>query len=297
MFVKKIHTNTGHRAAVYALAQGSSDRRLLSAGGDGWVVEWNLDDPETGRVIADVGAQVFALLSFPNNQQLVAGDMNGGLHWLHIGQPERTRNIQHHQKGVYDLKTEGPWLFSAGGEGVLTRWAIEEARSVESLHLSNRALRVLAIAPNRRELAVGASDGSSYLLDLDTFAIKTTLRQAHDPSVFALCYSPDERWLLSGGRDAMLRIWDLENQTKLHSEQAAHLFTINHIAYSPDGAYFATASRDKTVKIWDAATFKLLKVLETIRDGGHLNSVNRLAWLPDCLVSAGDDRSLIVWEF
>ena len=281
---------------MYALAPGQTQRRLLSAGGDGWIVAWDLDEPETGRVVANVETQIFSLLSIPETHQLIAGNMNGGLHWLDLEHPDRTRNIQHHKKGVYDLKSTGPWLFSAGGEGMLTRWAMEEARSVESLHLSNQALRVMAIAPTRKELAVGASDGAIYLLDLETFAIKTTLQQAHSPSVFSLCYSPDERWLLSGGRDAMLRVWDLEQNLALHTEQAAHLFTINHIAYSPDGAYFATASRDKTVKIWDAIDFKLLKVLETIRDGGHLNSVNRLAWLQDTLVSAGDDRTLILWK-
>ncbi|MBK8425147.1 MAG: hypothetical protein IPL27_03820 [Lewinellaceae bacterium] len=58
--------------------------------------------------------------------------------------------------------------------------------------------------------------------------------------------------------------------------------------------FFATASRDKTLKIWDSATFTLLKVVDTIRDGGHINSVNRLLWLPECLVSASDDRSAIL---
>jgi len=291
------HTCTGHRAAIYALAPGQSARHFLSAGGDGWLVEWNLDDPETGRVLATVETQVFSLLAFPEKKQLIAGNMNGGLHWVDLVHPDRTRNIQHHQKGVYDLLTHGPWLFSAGGEGMLTRWALEDARSVESFHLSNRPLRTIAIAPGRNEMAVGASDGNIYLLDLDSLELKYTLPQAHTPSVFSLRYSPDERHLLSGGRDAMLRVWNLgENTPTLHREQPAHWYTINHIVYAPDGNRFATASRDKTLKIWDAATFRLLRVLDTIRDGGHINSVNRLLWLPDALLSGSDDRTVKVWE-
>ncbi|MBL7775206.1 MAG: hypothetical protein JNK89_04340, partial [Saprospiraceae bacterium] len=266
-------------------------------GGEGWIVDWRLDDPENGRLAAQVNDRIFALLPLPGTRQLLAGAMNGGLHWIDLDQPERTRNIQHHQKGIFDLKTDGDWLFSAGGEGLLTRWSIAEARSVESLQLSGQSLRVLALAPGRRELAVGASDSRIYLLDLDTLAIRAVIEAAHLPSVFALCYSPDERWLLSGGRDAMLRVWAAEKDFSLHAEQAAHLFTLNQIGYAPDGAYFATASRDKTVKIWDAANFKLLKVLETIRDGGHLNSVNRLLWMTkETLLSAGDDRSVLVWS-
>ncbi|MCC6459245.1 MAG: WD40 repeat domain-containing protein [Saprospiraceae bacterium] len=297
MVITKFHTSTGHRSSLYALARGAAAQQVLSAGGEGWVVEWNRSAPDTGRVLANAETQLFALLALPEPHRLVAGNMNGGLHWIDLQQPEQTRNLQHHQKGVFDLQIHAEWLFSAGGEGTLTRWAHQEARSVESFQLSNRPLRSLALAPERRELAVGSSDGSIYLLDLDTLALKQTLPKAHLPSVFTLCYSPDRRYLLSGGRDAMLRVWDLDQGLALVSEQAAHWYTINHIVFSPDGRYFATASRDKTIKIWDAGSFALLNVLDTIRDGGHINSVNRLLWLSaDCLVSGSDDRSLIWWQ-
>ncbi|MCK6695880.1 MAG: hypothetical protein L6Q97_27735, partial [Thermoanaerobaculia bacterium] len=124
---------------------------------------------------------------------------------------------------------------------------------------------------------------------------KNTRPGAHANSVFVVAYTPNHRYLLSGGRDAMLRVWDLENNLTLVSEQPAHWFTVNHLVFSPDGQFFATASRDKTIKIWDTETFQLLRVLETIRDGGHINSVNRLLWTPDYLISASDDRSVILW--
>ncbi|MEQ1744673.1 MAG: WD40 repeat domain-containing protein [Saprospiraceae bacterium] len=293
-----MHTFTGHRAAVYALAQGATDRDLLSAGGDGWITAWNLDEPDTGKVVATVEAQVFSMIAVPEKNRLVAGNMNGGLHWIDLTQPEHTRNIQHHSKGVFDLKMHDEWLFSAGGEGMLTRWSLAEARSLESFHLSNKALRCIAIAPARREVAVGASDGSIYFLDLETLALKHILPQVHKPSVFALGYTPDEQHLLSGGRDAMLRAWALGKTgvPALVSEQAAHWFTINYLAFSPDGSRFATASRDKTVKIWDAHTFRLQRVFDPLRDNGHRNSVNRLLWLPGALVSCSDDRTLKIWE-
>lgn len=294
--LRHLHTCIGHKAALYTLAPGRNDRHFLSAGGDGWIVEWNLDDPDTGNLLASVGTQVFSLCSLPEQQLVIAGNMNGGVHWIHYEHPDRTRNVQHHQKGVYDILSVGDRVFTAGGDGLLTLWDRDSGHALESYHLSNQALRSIAYNEKRKELAVGSSDGSIYFLDSDTLFLKKVLPDAHQNSVFAVSYTPNGRHLLSGGRDAMLRIWETTD-LRLLSEQNAHMYTVNHITFSPDQAFFATASRDKTLKIWDAETFSLLKVIETIRDGGHLNSVNRLMWLPDCLISVSDDRSAMLWSY
>ena len=80
--------------------------------------------------------------------------------------------------------------------------------------------------------------------------------------------------------------------------EPGHWFTINEIVFSPDGKFTATASRDKTIKIWDANSFKLLKVIDAVRGGGHINSVNTLLWSKynNWLISGSDDRSIIIWE-
>ncbi len=293
---EKVHTCTGHNAALYALAPGRTERHFLSAGGDGWVVEWDLDDPELGKLVAAVETQLFSLCALPVQNRIVAGNMQGGLHWIDRAEPDQTRNVQHHKKGVYDLLSIGSELFSAGGDGFLTRWNVANTRTVESLQLSHQALRTISFSEKRGEIAVGASDGGIYLLDAETLAIRRILKNAHTNSVFTLAYSPDGQYLLSGGRDAMLRVWDIKRDWALHSEQPAHWYTINHLCFSPDGLLFATASRDRTLKIWDAQTFELLKVIDTLRFGGHTRSVNRLLWLSEGLLSCGDDRLIICWK-
>jgi len=297
--VRKRGQLTGHNAAIFALGSDATEQSFLSGAGDGWVVRWDLDSPETGRLIAKVETQIFSLFYLPESERVVVGNMNGGIHWVDLNDPEQTRNIAHHQKGIYDLIRVGDHLYSAGGGGMLTRWSVPETRSLESLQLTNQSLRALDYSPQRHELVVGASDNTIYLLDADTLTIKHQQQQAHDNSVFTVRYHPDGQHLLSGGRDAHLRIWTIDDQG-LHPVAAhpAHWFTINSIAIDPRGRWFATGSRDKTIKIWDAKTFELRKVLETARDGCHVNSVNRLYWSPyrDELISCSDDRSMIIWE-
>jgi len=305
----KINTCKGHYAAIYTVAGAFSEGKFFSAGGDRCIVEWDIHHPENGKLVATTETQIYALATLPGTpNRLVAGNMHGGLHWIDLAVPDLTKNIQHHQKGVFDLLVVGEWVFSAGGEGILTRWEAATARSVESYQLTNRSLRALAFSADRGELAVGASDGCVYLLDVTTMALRHTIRGAHTPSVFTVAYHPDGKTLLTGGRDALVKIWNLPplHPSTLHSsilnappflEISAHWFTINHLVFSQNGHFFATASRDKTVKVWDAKTFELLKVADTIRDGGHINSVNRLLWLDETLVSASDDRTIILWGF
>lgn len=295
--LKKLHQLTGHEAAVFALSPGFDPDTVLSAGGDGFVVEWNLDNPEIGRLIAKVGAQLFSMAALPGERKLVLGNMEGGVHWVSLDDPETSRNVAHHKKGTFAILPAGNEVFTAGGEGRITRWSAEECRSLESLHLTNQSLRTIDFCPQRNELAVGASDNRIYLLDRESLEIRHRIDYAHQNSVFALRYAPGGQYLLSGGRDAHLNAWSLEATPQKIFSQPAHWFTINHIAFHPDGLSFATGSRDKTIKIWDAQNFQLLKVLETVRDQGHLRSVNTLLWSSrgDALISAGDDRSLIVW--
>lgn len=294
------HVCTGHSAALYALCPAPSPGLFLSAGGDGWITAWDYADPDVGRVIAQAPSKIFALqtLTGGDNPVLIAGNMDGGLHQIFPGSPERTRNIQHHRKGVFALCADGEWVWSAGGEGVLTRWRAEPFQSMESVHLSHVSLRCIALDPHRRRMAVGASDSHIYVLDTDTLALLHTVRGAHVPSVFALRWDPirPDR-LLSGGRDAILREWHIgPDDVRMLSEHPAHWYTVNDLAWSPDGQLLATASRDKTVKIWDSAHLRLLKVLDAQRHGGHVNSVNRLLWSPQALLSCGDDRTVMIWD-
>ena len=298
MKVTKLAQLTGHNAAIFALVEGQDERHLLTGAGDGWVVQWNLDEPDPGKLLARVEAQVFSLFFLKNSPKIIAGDMHGGVHWIDLDDPTSTKNSAHHQRGVFGIKAIGGHIFTIGGEGKLSKWNIAAMQPIESYQLSNQALRCFDFDENRQEMAIGGSDGNIYVLDAETLEIRNILNAAHASSVFSVAYSPDGKYLLSGGRDAMLCVWDLENGFAKISSQPAHWYTINSIDFSPDGRFFASGSRDKTLKIWDAKTLELLKVLEGGRDGGHFNSVNKVFWSKhqQILASCSDDRTVILWK-
>lgn len=338
MEVKKIAQLTGHTGAVFAITEGGIERdisnetslstihyplsTILSGAGDGWVVEWDLAKPDLGRLVAKVERNIFSLLFFKNQNKLIAGDMDGGVRFVDLAEPSKIRNVAHHGgKGCFDMKIIDNQLFTIGGDGVLTRWSLLENRSLESIQLSHKSLRCFDMSKTRNEFAIGSSDGSVYFVDATHLELKAVWEKVHDNSIFSICYTPDGGRLLTGGRDAHLKLWDLPVYTEgaifeKHQEPKnlaslpAHLFTINSIVFNPKNAsVFATASRDRTIKIWqikpptqegreEIVPLKLLKVIDTIRYGCHIRSVNRLFWshYNDYLISASDDRTLIAWQ-
>jgi WD40 repeat protein len=294
--IQKIASSTGHRAAIYALINGLDDQHFLTAGGDGWIAQWNINDPDNGKLLAATETQLFSLCALPSQNRLVAGNISGGVHWIDLNEPENTKNILHHgNKGVYGLISVDNRVFSIGGDGVLTKWDSFTSKPIESIALCNTALRAIDYSKSNNELAIGSSNGNIYFLDATDFRIKEIITAAHSNSVFTVKYSPDENKLISGGRDAFLQIWDVKEKKQLISSQVAHLSTINHVQFNSNGTLFATASRDRSIKIWDANTYELKKVINTIKFGCHVNSVNRLLWTNEHLISVSDDRTSIVW--
>lgn len=279
---------TGHRGAIYdTLIYGD---QLLSTGGDGWVVSWDTR-PHTpdGTLIATVEGKIFTMAMIRPGL-LVLGDMYGHLFWVDLDSRTTIKNVKHHAKGVYDLVVVGKHLYSTSADGYLTMWDIESMMPIESLQVAPGGLRSL-IVNDEDTLLIGTSDNQIVQVDIEQWMVRRRI-DAHSNSVFALTKTADH--LLSGGRDAMLKAWTLPD-LEADGELEAHWYTINDLLYLPNIDMVVSASRDKSIRLWDAATLTPLHTMG-LQQGGHLNSVNTLSHHNGYIYSAGDDRSIIVWQ-
>lgn len=295
--VKKINTLSGHKDCIYALERSPEKHTFFSAGGDGIVARWNLDNPEIGDLIAKVPNSVYSLCCEAANNTLLIGQNFEGLHRIDLAQKKELQSVKLTQSYIFDIKIFQNEILIACGDGRLIVLDSESFSVKKYVDASNKSARCIAVAAQKGEFAVGYSDHSIRIFDLTSKQLKYQL-QGHSNSVFTLAYSLDEQFLLSGSRDAHLKIWDTNTNYELHQSVVAHLFAINHITFSPDGHYFATGSMDKAVKIWDSHSFKLLKVIDKARHAGHGTSVNKLFWseYKAQLLSASDDRLISVWQ-
>lgn len=283
----------GHEGAVYKIHFDQNNGKLYSAGGDGWLVEWDVANSSDGRLIARVPDQVFALAVTPDRYYL--GSFQGNFYAL----DRETQTILHqeraHQYGIFSILAFGDQVWTLGGDGKIITWDGYTFTKKGEFALSNKSLRTHALNPAGDILAVGASDGSIYLLSFPELYLKKQIEGAHDPSVFALAWVDD--YLISGGRDALLKTWDVTRNFEAVHSLNAHWYAIYALVVTPD--YLITGSRDKTMRLWNRHT---LEPIKTIQWGdvleAHVHSINTLAVnLPDnILFSGSEDRTIRVWE-
>ena len=298
--VRKIVTLSGHSSAVYTLAPAGEDS-FYSGSGDKIVAEWRPAFSEEGVLVARIPDIVYSLFPDPENDRLLVGQATGAIHVINLSLKTETRQLKYHTQPIFHIcsSVSHDLLFSLSGDGGLGVMNARTLTPVKMISLGNVKLRTAAVKPDETILAVGASNGKITVYSLpDLEEIKQWQAHEVDFSVYALAFSPDGKQLLSGARDAHLNIYDVPNDFTLIQSIPAHNYAIYAIAFNNDGSLFATCSRDKTIKLWNPETFEVLLRIDNERSEGHVNSVNKIIWHPETgqLISAGDDRAIMVWE-
>lgn len=295
--VNKLHTLTGHNDCIYALTEGPDPRFFYTGAGDGMVVEWDLDHPKDGKLIAKLPHSVYALEVDKERNLLFIGHNYEGIHVIDLHEKKEIWSIKLTEHAIFDIKVFGNQLYVGTGDGVLTVLNLEERALVKHIKLSDKSIRVMALAYQKRHLALGLSDHSIKILDLQEGFAPIANLVGHTNSVFGLAYSPDEQDLVSGSRDAQLKFWKTDDYI-LSQNIVAHLYAINYLYFREDGRFLVSCSMDKSIKIWDPKEKKLLKVIDKARNAGHGTSINKVIWstYQGNVISISDDRTISIWQ-
>ena len=296
MKITKVGHFSGHKNSIYTIHPSIQPNCFYSGASDGFVVEWDLASKGDGVLLVNVQKPVYSLLTIPHKQELLIGTATGHLHIVDLNSRKEVRNLEAHKGGIFSLTLFEGRIYSTGEDGMVHIWDANTYVLITSIHASDKSARVLTTSHERNEFAIGFSDHKIRIYNTSTNQLMKVLDD-HVNSVFALSYSNDGKYLLSGGRDAKLHIRDCNNQFEFVNDIPAHTLHINCICYSPDGKLIATASMDKTVKIWEAQTFELLKVIDKIKNQGHISSVNKVFWYNNThVLSCSDDKQIMLWE-
>lgn len=302
-------TFIGHRGPVYALIAGLVPDTFLSGSGDGLVVLWNVAEPDAGEVIVNVGQAAFSLCLLQESKLLLIGTEGGGLHVVDLERRQESHLYDVHRRGIFGITALSQGRVAcAGGDGSLSIWQVEKDGALELLRqipLAEEKLRDVQVTPDGNAIAVADGAGVIHILDTALYNEVHTL-QAHPKAIAldteasligatALAYHPNKPVLFSGGKDGYVRLWRSDKQYALMSELPAHKAGIYRIAFGTGAEFMATASRDKSAMLWNAKDLEPMARLDR-NAGGHTHSVNAILWMKSQLITASDDRRIILWR-
>ncbi|KAF1316131.1 Transcriptional repressor tup1-like protein, partial [Globisporangium splendens] len=122
----------------------------------------------------------------------------------------------------------------------------------------------------------------------------TSVDDAEDEYIRALCFSPDCSKLVVGMPDSTIRIWDIASK-----EEGLALTGHKSKAYSLDcvSNFIASGSGDRTVRIWDARSGRCTQIFGS-EQGGPSDGVTSVVFSPDGrLLAAGSlDKGIRIWD-
>jgi len=289
LILSKVKSLEGHRGAVYGLCEGNGND-FYSSGGDGYLVKWCPDaEINDGQLVAKTENALFCCAFDPIRQLIAAGDLHGILYVIDAVQQTIVLASRCHQGAIYSIEFTGHNILTAGADGVLCQLDIQHLKVEKKIKISDSSLR--SIYPCRDQLLIGASDGKLYVIEPDSLQPAFSF-VAHNQSIFTAI--ADTQNLYSGGRDALLKIWSDPSKPSCIEEIKAHQGTVNSLCFFGD--WLVSAGRDKLLRVWQ----KDGRLAESKGPfaGGHFHSINKVVWHhhSSTLISASDDKSIIVWK-
>lgn len=228
---KEFRRFAGHSDWVGGCTFAPSGTSIYSCGGDGSVRRWRTDSdqPAISRVGESVPAEC---CSGSSDRSLVAAGYADGSVAVHsVEDGAETLAWQAHDGRVFGLaETCGEWL-TAGGDGLLRRWADPNTGKVSDLQ---RMGRLWSCAASDYGWAWVSENGDAGYIDRSGQP-SHLIAEAHSGAALGCQLSRDGSMLATTGDDSTVRVWDVKDGallTTLTSNQDVAFWACD---FSPSG--------------------------------------------------------------
>src|SRR5690606_25340944 len=151
--VNKLHTLTGHNHSIYALAEGADPRFFYTGAGDGMVVEWDLDNPKDGRLIAKLPHSVYALTVDKERNLLFIGHKFAGIHVIDLDVKKEIWSLKITDQSIFGLQVYQDQLLVGTADGVIVILDIEERSVLRHVKIGDKSVRILSVDSIKNHLA------------------------------------------------------------------------------------------------------------------------------------------------
>jgi WD40 repeat protein/tetratricopeptide (TPR) repeat protein len=317
---RELATLIGHTGRLTSIAWRPDGKQLATGGGDGTARIWSAAEEKAKALLAAHRRSATAMAWSPDGRRVASGGDDGTI----VVRDTATGKLLE-LKGPATPVNSLAWsrqgkLASAGNDFTVRLWDPDTGAPLAVLPGHEANVSCVAWSPDGTRLAsaVGVSlfqrrqiiARPVYIWDIsdpNKPTLAHTLR-GHEGEVNCVAWSPDGRRIASAGFDGRLaaqriRIWDATTGKPVGGLPGP-LEEIHGLAWSPDGQHIASAGSwgatfdravEGSIRIHHLTPGRPPRVLR-----GHTDAVRSVAWSPDPegmrLLSAGDDRTLKVWN-
>lgn len=280
--ITKITNFLGHQNALYQLHK-KSDHSFFSAGADGLLVQWELNQPEAGQLIANANQPIYSIAS--GKRSLLLGLKNGTIHVLNLKDLSEEKQLLIANNPIFCIENYKDHFLIGTQKGVL--YLMDDSyKIVLKKQISSQSIRSIRVAND--EIIVGSTDNHLYGLN-DRFEEIAPCVE-HPDTVFSI--ETYQNYLITGCKDARMRIFDIQTRDLIKTIDA-HWYHIKSLHKHPSQPLLLSTSMDKTMRLWNTDTYELLKVIDFEKYEAHTSSVNCGLWLNEnTVISCSDDRSI-----
>jgi WD40 repeat protein len=292
-----MHTLTGHRQAIRAVAYAPGAALVASAGDDRSIRLW---DAAAGREVALIESRrdgILALAFSPDGRRLACGGRAGSVTVWEVAEPARPGWTYRCAGPVVALAftSDGRALVAGvrsqryGGEpGRLVCCNLEPYHPAQPLDWSGD-LESAAFAPDRDLLAVAGAHRGVELWEVG--------RRRRGPAfwlgarVRAVQFAPGGGLLAAaGGR--VVQVCHVEEGRWLPPFRG-HRADVLALAFSPDGRLLLSGGADRSARLWEVASGRQLAAWDW-----QLGAVHAVAVAGDGMTAAagGEKPAVVVWD-
>lgn len=242
-----------HPVPVLAVALTHDGRTAFTAGADGILRVWELEERRCRHSLCGHIGPVLTAATTPDGRLAVTGGADGIVSLWDVERGARLRQFHGHRGDVLcvAISADGRTVVSTGADRTVRVW---DPAGEESNSLPGHAGRVTSIAgiktvlsaDRRGELDVWDHGGDAPLLRL----------KEQTDSIQDVALGSGARIGLSAGRNG-LRIWDLESPrsgrwgSRLLRRLRGHRGGVHGVAVFADGTRAVSAGEDGTLRLWD----------------------------------------------
>ncbi|MBN2481443.1 MAG: hypothetical protein JXB19_06870 [Bacteroidales bacterium] len=223
-----------------------------STGGDGKILQWDLDgNTRSYRTLIDNNFMNRTLAISPDGRWLANAATSSSIQLFNLNQSNPSPELLEGHKnwvGALCFTPDNRRLYSASQDHTIMYWDMVDKSGTVFVELPQTEVNCIALSPTGNYIFGGTEDGRLIRWNIETK--EQTVLLSTNISIHSLAMNPTGSRIATGDRNGTLRILDARANTIILTI-SAHTAQISDLAFSPDGQQIATASTDKSLKIWD----------------------------------------------